>query len=127
MEGVKEITKSIDHNNSIESVGIGFDHSNTLESVGVNISNSLIAGVSVLTIGIIFSSFLSGVNNLHVGHTSQKYGKEWLKQVDKSADLTNSIKEENKFISHYLEVYYITFGFGIGIVSIAFFRARINK
>ena len=114
MEGLKEIAKSIDHNNSIESVG-------------VNISNSLIAGFSVLTIGIIFSSFLSGVNNLHVGHTSQKYGKELLKQVDKSADLTNSIKEENKIISHYLEVYYITFGFGIGIVSIAFFQARINK
>jgi hypothetical protein len=69
---------------------------------------------------------LSGLNNLHVGHTSQKYGKE-LKQVDKSADLTNSIKEENKFISHYRGVYYITFGFGIGIVSIAFFRGRINK
>ena len=126
MEGVKEIAKSIDHNNSIESVGIGFEHSKTLESVGVNISNSLITGISVLTIGILFSSFLSGLNNLQVGHTSQKYGKE-LKQVDKSVDLTDSSKEENKFISHYQGVYYITFGFGIGIVSIALFRARINK
>ena len=126
MERLKEIAKSLDHNNSIESVGIGFEHSKTLESVGVNISNSMIAGFSVLTIGILFSSFLSGLNNLQVGHTSQKYGKE-LKQVDKSTDLTNSIKEENKFISHYQGVYYITFGFSIGIVSIAFFRARINK
>jgi hypothetical protein len=126
MEGIKEIVKSIDHNNSIESAVIGFEHSKTLESVGVNISNSLIAGFSVLTIGILFSSFSSGINNLHVRHTSQKYGKE-LKQVDKSVDLTDSIKEENKFISHYRGVYYITFGFGIGIVSIAFFRTRINK
>ena len=126
MERLKEIAKSLDHNNSIESVDIGFEHSKTLESVGVNISNSMIAGFSVLTIGILFSSFLSGLNNLQVEHTSQKYGKE-LKQVDKSVDLTNSIKEENKFISHYQGVYYITFGFSIGIVSIAFFRARINK
>jgi hypothetical protein len=44
MERLQEIAKSLDHNNSIESVDIGFEHSNTLESVGVNISNSMIAG-----------------------------------------------------------------------------------
>ena len=126
MIGLKEIAKRVEDNNSIKSVGIGFDHNNILESVGVNISNSLIAGFSVLTIGIIFSSFSSGLNNLYVRHTSQKYGKE-LKEVDNSVDLTNLIKEENNFISHYRRVYYITVGVGIGIVSIAFFRARITK
>ena len=79
--GLKEIAKSLDHNNSIESIGINIGRG--LESVGVNISNSLIAGFSVLTVGILFSSFLSGLNNLHIEHTIQKYRKELKQQNNK--------------------------------------------
>jgi hypothetical protein len=95
-----------------------------LESVGLNISQSLIISFGVLTIGVIASTALNGINKLQLFHTSSKYGKE-LKQVDKSVSLTQSIEDENIMISYYwVRFVGTTAAVGVavvGVVSVAYY------
>ncbi len=106
--GLKEIAKGLDHNKSLEIVGNSIskslDHSRTIERVGSTMSKSVIIGFSVLTVGILTSSVISGLNKIQLGHMSQKYGKE-LKQVDKGVDLSGSIDEETRSISYYWQAF----------------------
>mmetsp|Transcript_28618 Transcript_28618/g.39364 ORF Transcript_28618/g.39364 Transcript_28618/m.39364 type:complete len:131 (+) Transcript_28618:66-458(+) len=105
---------------SIESAGTkiseGLDHNRALESVGLNISQSLIISFSVLTFGVIASSYLNGVNKLQLLHASSKCGKE-LKQVDKSVSLNQSIEEENIMISYYW-VRFVSATAAVGIATV---------
>jgi len=103
----------------------GLNDSGSLESVGLNISQSLIISFGVLTIGVIASTALNGINKLQLFHTSCKYGKE-LKQVDKSVSLTQSIEDEKIMISYYWVRYVgTTAAVGVavvGVVSVAYYR-----
>jgi len=97
-----------------------------LEIVGLNISQSLIIiSFGVLTIGVIASTALNGINKLQLFHTSSKYGKE-LKQVDKSVSLTQSIEDEKIMISYYwVRFVGTTAAVGVavvGVVSVAYYR-----
>ena len=99
---LNEITKVIDNNRS-------------LESTTTNISNSLIIGLSILTIGTLTSTVLNGLDRLHFGHYAQKYDME-LKQIEKQCDLLDLIRENNKMTSFYRWSFNLTFGIGVATV-----------
>ena len=99
---LNEITKVINNNRS-------------LENTKSNISNSLIIGLSILTIGALTSTALNGLNRLHFGHNAQKYEME-LNQIEKQGDLLDLIRENNKIISFYRWSFNLTFGIGVATV-----------
>jgi hypothetical protein len=101
---------------------------NSFNSIGessLNISNSFIIGCSILSYGIISSTYLSSINNLHIFHMNKKYKNE-LKQIDNSVnniDTINSndaINKEKGVILYYWKHYTISYILGvIGIVFVA--------
>ena len=64
------------------NVGKGLDHNRSLESIVINISNSIIVGLSIITVRMLTSIVLHSINKIQINHVRQKYGKE-LKEVDK--------------------------------------------
>ena len=99
---LNEITKVIDNNR-------------TLENTKANISNSLIIGLSILTIGTLTSTMLNGLNSLNFGHNAQKYDME-IKQIEKQGDLLDLIHENNKMVSFCRWSFNLTFGIGVATV-----------
>jgi hypothetical protein len=61
--GLTKIANNLNNQTTIENIGItiskSLDHNRALESVGVNISNGLIIGVSIFTVGMMTSVFLT--------------------------------------------------------------------
>ena len=99
---LNEITKVIDNNRS-------------LENTKANISNSLIIGLSILTIGTLTSAMLNGLNRLHFGHNAQKYDME-SKEIEKKGNLADMIRENDRMIYFYRWSFNLTFGIGVATV-----------
>ena len=89
-----------------------------------NISNSWIIGCSLLTGGIITSSYLHGINELQLFHMKFKYKKE----MDLIQNNNNNNNNDNEFITYYSRHYTIAFILGItGISYVAFKSIQANK
>lgn len=73
------------------------------------ISNGWIIGCSVLTYGILTSTYLHAINDIQMFHMKHKYKKQ-LKLLD--------INSEDKLISYYSTHYTIAFILGITGISI---------
>jgi hypothetical protein len=74
-----------------------------------NISNGWIIGCSLLTCGIITSSYLHAINNIKMFHMKHKHNKQ-MKLLD--------INHEDQLISYYSTQYTIAFILGITGISI---------
>jgi len=101
-------------------------NNSSLEKLSVNISNSWIIGCSLLTYGIISSSYLNGISNLSLIHMKRKF-KFDLQQIEHSIDLTTKMKNEDKIISYYWKHYNIVFITGITGISLIAFNTIFKK
>ena len=95
-----------------------------MEKFIINLSNSWIIGCSILTYGIISSSYLRGLGNIPLIHMKYKYKLE-LKQAENNADYTDKIKNEEKKISYYWNQYTVVYL--LGISGLTFGALRLNK
>ena len=96
------------------------------EKLSGNISNSWILGCSILSCGMMSYAYLDGISNLPLIHMKRKYRLQ-LQEIEKSIDLQDQIKEEDKIISYYWKHYNIAFMLGITGISVVAFRSQFIK
>lgn len=82
-----------------------------------NISKSWIIGCSLLTCGIITSSYLHGLNELQILHMQYKHKKEMKLMDDDNYD--------DRCISYYSRQYTTVFILGITGISVLAFRSTL--
>lgn len=71
-------------------------------------------------------AYLDCINNFPIIHMKCKYRLQ-LQEIEKSIDLKNQIKEEEKIISYYWKYYNIAYMLGITGITIVAFRSQILK
>lgn len=89
----------------------------SLENMSINISNSIIIGTSILTLGIISTPYLNHINSLQLFHMKYK-NRMIIKQSDTSINLIDLINYENKLINKYWYRFNIAFILGITGISL---------
>ena len=98
-------------------------NASSIEQMTNHISNSWILGCSILSCGILTCAYLNGISNIPMMHMKRK---NRLELQNPMGLVCEKIKEENKLISYYWNIYKVVFITGMTGLTVVTLRG-INK